>query len=612
MKKSFIRTFVLLAVVFCCALVASCGGSGDDPSTGTTYTITFNLNGGTMTSQLNSYDGSADITLPTPKKSGSDFAGWYEKADFSGNVVTKIAKGSTGNKVFYAKWTASTSDGTARWELNQIGFQGNGMKFGIKCLPVSEFDPTAADFSGDPQDKPLLQAHLGAVESAYGIDIQYVAYGDDEAWGPTRVKAINDSFIDQSYLNEGIYVVNISTQWIPTLNKGGSLAGLYNTSQDTGFFKNVGYVQNTAINQSVTVNKVAYGYAPGAARPDYFLYYNVDYTALLNLEDPAELWLKGEWTWDKFDSWVKEAQGKLKEGEFAIDCGYAEFSIGAVAALGNQMIDSKGKILFTRSAVTEVFDQMQAYYRNNYWDKAHGVQDVATNFKLGKTLIHTGSIWFLKEPTRFTPAEMDGGIQFKIGTVPYPMADGQEVTIYTEPYEYIDTQGNTVEVTEPIIGRDKEPLKDAAGNDIYGVDYTSTTFKMPYTGGTCYSFMNFDNTPSGMTAEIAFNVMYDLVSGIKENPVYAGVTADQRYEITLKKKFDDAIDIDVVMSVQNDGLSYYELMEVASMTVGDGSHFGNGYWQFCAGLITGNDTPKVKLDEVKGLYEDALIQIGIY
>lgn len=621
MKKSILRTFVLLALIFCCVLVTSCkkgdDSSNDDQSNvqdnnnnnnnqnqgGQTYTITYELNGGTISGQATSYDGSKDIILVTPTREGYTFGGWFENSDCTGSPVTKLPKGQSGAKTYYAKWNQSVVTGTtSKWPLNQIGFNGGGAKFGIKVLPVAEFDPLNAGYTGD--SKALKQAHLNAVEAAYDIDIEYVAYGDDEAWGPTRVKAINDSYLDGSYLAENIYVVNISSQWIPTLVRGNSL-----TSLET-YFANAGYEQNSAINQSVTVKRKIYGYQTGAARPDYFMYYNVTKVASIGMEDPAELWFKGEWTWSKFDAWVKDAQTKLGENQFAIDCGYAEFSIGAVAAQGQQMIDSKGKVMFTRSAVTQVFDQMQSYYRSGYWDKGHGVQDVATNFKLGNTLLHTGSLWFLKEPTRFTPEGMEGGIDFKIGVVPYPIADNQEVTVHTAPYTYYDTEGNEVSVEEPIIGRNNTPLTTKSGEQIYGVDYTSTSFQMPYTGGTCYSFMNYDNTPSGITSEIAYNIMYDLNSGMIDDPEYAGITADEGYETYLMKKFDYQLDIDVVMSVQDESLSYYELMEVASMTVGDGSHFGNGYWAFASQLITGSDTPKTKLDEQKPIYEAALIEIG--
>lgn len=48
-----------------------------------------------------------DITLPTPKKDGFEFAGWYEKENPTeeDTAVETIAKGTTGNKTFYAQWT---------------------------------------------------------------------------------------------------------------------------------------------------------------------------------------------------------------------------------------------------------------------------------------------------------------------------------------------------------------------------------------------------------------------------------------------------------------------------------------------------------------------------
>ncbi len=73
-----------------------------------TYTIKY-FDGTTEITNLTNKEytvDSADITLETPTKAGCTFAGWFEKADFTGNAVTKIAKGSTGNKTYYVKWNA--------------------------------------------------------------------------------------------------------------------------------------------------------------------------------------------------------------------------------------------------------------------------------------------------------------------------------------------------------------------------------------------------------------------------------------------------------------------------------------------------------------------------
>jgi uncharacterized repeat protein (TIGR02543 family)/uncharacterized protein (TIGR02145 family) len=72
------------------------------------YTITYNLNSGTGTMTPTSYTvESAAINLPTPTRDGYTFDGWYEAADFSGSAVTTISTGSTGDKTYYAKWTAN-------------------------------------------------------------------------------------------------------------------------------------------------------------------------------------------------------------------------------------------------------------------------------------------------------------------------------------------------------------------------------------------------------------------------------------------------------------------------------------------------------------------------
>ena len=47
-------------------------------------------------------DGTIDF-LPILEIEGYDFEGWYEDAGFTGNVVTEITIGSTGDKVYYAK-----------------------------------------------------------------------------------------------------------------------------------------------------------------------------------------------------------------------------------------------------------------------------------------------------------------------------------------------------------------------------------------------------------------------------------------------------------------------------------------------------------------------------
>ena len=71
-----------------------------------TYTITYNLNGGSLTTDKNSFTIDTEtFTLDTPTRTGYDFGGWFDNADFTGDAIIQIAKGTTGDKAFYAKWT---------------------------------------------------------------------------------------------------------------------------------------------------------------------------------------------------------------------------------------------------------------------------------------------------------------------------------------------------------------------------------------------------------------------------------------------------------------------------------------------------------------------------
>lgn len=88
----------------------------------TKYTITYVLNGGKNDKDNPSkyYITTSTIKLDNPTRKGYTFKGWYKDSKFK-SKVSKITKGSTGNKKFYAKWQANDYD---------IKFKGNGATSG--------------------------------------------------------------------------------------------------------------------------------------------------------------------------------------------------------------------------------------------------------------------------------------------------------------------------------------------------------------------------------------------------------------------------------------------------------------------------------------------------
>ena len=77
---------------------------------GQKYTVTLNANSGTINcNEIKNYIYGVGATLPTNvTRTGYTFGGWYENSSFTGSRVTSISTTASGNKTYYAKWTANT------------------------------------------------------------------------------------------------------------------------------------------------------------------------------------------------------------------------------------------------------------------------------------------------------------------------------------------------------------------------------------------------------------------------------------------------------------------------------------------------------------------------
>jgi len=73
------------------------------------YPITYETNGGTLAKKSPlSYKITAAVALKNPSRAGYTFTGWYTSPELASETkVTKIKKGSTGEKILYAGWKAN-------------------------------------------------------------------------------------------------------------------------------------------------------------------------------------------------------------------------------------------------------------------------------------------------------------------------------------------------------------------------------------------------------------------------------------------------------------------------------------------------------------------------
>ena len=284
------------------------------------------------------------------------------------------------------------------------------------------------------------------------------------------------------------------------------------------------------------------------------------------------------------------------KGKYVLDMGYPEFTVGLVASTGAKMTNANpAQILFNKANVTRIIEKLQQWDDLGYYN-AHGVADVTTNFLAGETVLHSGSVWFLRNADRFDP----GQITFKIGAVPYPADDGQGGTPLT-----------TVNESEALVTVNGEKLKDENGSYIYGIDLSSSTFRVPFTDGSCYSVLAIENGKNGINSSIIFHILHDLMGSENEDPAAdTTLTPEEAYKVHLESKLDYPIHAAAILSVQNN--TYFEMIEIVSMTVGGGSHFsGNALWMIIPNMIRdSNINPRTALNEVIGEYKAALKQMG--
>ena len=214
----------------------------------------------------------------------------------------------------------------------------------------------------------------------------------------------------------------------------------------------VKYEQDPLIKDIFNFRGLQYGYINEFIIPDHFMYYNVELVKSLGLDDPAELWLKGEWTIDKFNEYIVNANSTLKNkgynDSYVLDMNYANAVLGITSSNGVRTIKPVPPLIYIgQESYKNKIDLFNELYKSGFYAEKE-FEDVSNLFAQGKSIFHDGKMSYLKSADYFNPAKMT----FTIGVVPYPLASNEGVIVNT-----------TLESKDAIKKSDSIPLETSNG-----------------------------------------------------------------------------------------------------------------------------------------------------
>jgi len=135
-----------------------------------TYTITYNLNGGTLPiGAWNSYTFGTGLTLPIPTRANHNFGGWFDNAGLTGTVIAAISTTDTGNREFWAAWNPIAVTGVTLNPTNATILTGQTQTLTAIVAPADALNQAVTWQSSDTTVATVTNGIVTAVSAGTAI-----------------------------------------------------------------------------------------------------------------------------------------------------------------------------------------------------------------------------------------------------------------------------------------------------------------------------------------------------------------------------------------------------------------------------------------------------------
>ena len=277
-----------------------------------------------------------------------------------------------------------------------------------------EDDPS---YSGTEADE-LRFAVVKEIEDKYNVNIEFV----NLTYTGTK-DSINTSIIAGTP-DCDIYLVELG--WgIPAAMKGYFVDLRSILPEDSDIFTNQTVLSGTSIGDSEEV----YFFTPIGMSNTYPLMFNLQLLEDANLEDPRDLYERGEWTWDKFleycQALTKDTDGDGVNDQYGF-CGYINDVINNLTLSNGCTIASGDTETFSSEAVGECFQFVQDLY-NTYnvcypydQDYSSASDSMRIAYMQGNIGFSVGAVWILNGQGAYSSTS-DDNLEFNTIFVPWPV-----------------------------------------------------------------------------------------------------------------------------------------------------------------------------------------------
>ena len=291
-------------------------------------------------------------------------------------------------------------------------FQGYNVIF----MHNTKLDPTGEDYTSI--SKLFEQQAWAEIQQEYNCVLIDESFPTDASWGPNRHKWITEqAAVGQAQAD----FFQVPIGWLGSMVTGNSIVPL------DSFYAKWGKSQMASIQKvGSTIQGKLFGVSEGADTTriyaDLGIYFNLGMLEKYKIQNPAELFNKGEWNYSDFTRWVESAQALLPDGVRVLSGHPYYYWIGMVSAAGTKISDSvKVQINIYDDVPIRAAELLRTLTLAKTMTGVAEWMESSGAFFDQTALCSTGWLWFCRAESRW-PADV-WGEDTRFGYVPFPWPD---------------------------------------------------------------------------------------------------------------------------------------------------------------------------------------------